>query len=97
MQFPKIISVKALQKYKLNLLFSDGTEGVYDVEDIAGKGVFKIWDVDENFFKVFINRESGAISWPGEIDIDTNNAYCPIKIISPENCFQKQVKYAADQ
>ncbi|MGN6267199.1 MAG: DUF2442 domain-containing protein [Ginsengibacter sp.] len=93
MQFAKIISVEALQKYKLSLRFSDGTEGVYDVEDIAGKGFFKIWDVDENFFKVFINRE-GAISWPGEIDIDTMNAYCTIKKISPENYFQKQMKYA---
>ena len=96
MQFPKIISVEALEKYKLNLRFSDGTEGVYDVEDVAGKGVFKVWDVDENFFKVFINEESGAISWPGEIDIDTVNAYCTIKNISPESYFKKQMNYATD-
>ena len=96
MQFPKIITVEALQKYKLDLRFSDGTKGIYDVEGIAGKGVFKTWDVDENFFKVFIS-ESGAISWPGEIDIDTINAYCTMKKISPENYFQKQMKYATDQ
>lgn len=82
---PKIISVKAFEKYKLKIKFNDGTLGVYDVSDLAGKGVFKIWDIDDHFFKVGINKESGAISWPGGIDIDTLNAYCSIKGISPDN------------
>ena len=97
MQFPKIISVEALKKYKLKVRFSDGTEGIYDVEDIAGKGVFKVWDVDANFFKVFINKESGAISWPGNIDIDTINAYCTVNKISPEKYFNNQMRYATNQ
>jgi hypothetical protein len=66
----------------LKVHFTDGTQGVYEVSDLSGQGVFKIWDIDNNFFKVFINKESGAISWPGEIDIDTINAYCSIKGIS---------------
>ncbi|HEV2830374.1 MAG TPA: DUF2442 domain-containing protein [Hanamia sp.] len=82
MQFPKIISVEAITKYKLKVHFNDGTQGMYELSDLAGQGVFKTWDIDNNFFKVFINKESGAISWPGEIDIDTINAYCAIKGIS---------------
>lgn len=96
MQFPKIISVEALKKYKLKVHFSDGTKGIYDVADLAGKGVFKIWDIDDNFFKVFINKESGAISWPGEIDIDTINTYCTIKGISPDKYFSNQMRYATN-
>lgn len=94
MQFPKIISVEALEKYKIKVIFSDEIQGIYDVSDLAGNGVFKIWDTDDNFFKVFINKESGAISWPGEIDLDRINAYCIIKGISPERFFDNQIKYA---
>ena len=71
MQFPKIISVEAIEKYKLTVKFDDQTDVIYDVSDLSGKGVFKIWDTNDNFFKVFVNMDSGAISWPGEIDIDT--------------------------
>jgi hypothetical protein len=96
MPFPKVTSVEAIEKYNLKLRFADGTEGVYDVSDIAGKGVFKIWDIDDNFFKVFINKESGAISWPDEFDIDTINAYCTIKGISPDKFFNSKMKYATN-
>ncbi len=94
MQFPKIISVVAIEKYKLKIWFNDGTHGVYDVTDLAGKGVFKIWDVDDHFFEVGISKESGSISWPGEIDIDTINAYCSIKGFSPDKFITNQVKRA---
>ena len=96
MPFPKIKSVEALEKYKLKVSFLDGIHGVYDISDVAEKGVFKIWDIDNNFFNVFINKESGAISWPGEIEIDTINAYCTIKGISPDKLFNNQMKYAAN-
>lgn len=59
---PKIISVEALEKYKLQLRLDDGTEGAYEISDLASHGVFKRWDVHNNFFKVFVNKESGAIS-----------------------------------
>ena len=91
---PKIISVEALEKYKIKVVFADGIQGVYDVSDLAGAGVFKIWDVNDNFFKVFINQESGAISWLGEIEIDTINAYRTLKGISPDHFFHNQMKYA---
>lgn len=94
MQFPKIISVEAIEKYRLKIHFTDGTGGIYDVSDLAGKGVFQIWNIEDNFFKVYINKESGAISWPGEIDIDTVNAYCSIKGISPEKYFYNQMDHA---
>ena len=91
---PKIISVEALEKYKIKVVFADELQGVYDVSDLAGTGVFKIWDIDDNFFKVFINQESGAISWRDEIEIDTINTYCTLKRISPDHFFHNQMKYA---
>jgi len=93
----KITSVNAIEKYKLFVSFNDGTEGIYDLQEVAGKGVFKSWDENDNFSKVFINKENGAISWPGELDIDTLNAYFVINNISPEEYFQSQKKYAEHQ
>jgi uncharacterized protein DUF2442 len=96
MEFPKIASVEPVEKYRVKVKFADGIQGIYDVSDLAGKGVFKIWDIDDNFFKVFVNKESGAISWPGDIEIDTLNAYCTIKGISPDKLFSNQMKYASN-
>ncbi len=60
------------------MLFTDNTKADYDVSYLGGKGVFKCWDSDNNFYKVFINPESGSISWSGELDIDTIKVYCII-------------------
>ncbi len=49
MQSPKIVSVEALAKYKLKIQFTDGTQGIYEISDLAGQGVFKIWDIDNIF------------------------------------------------
>ncbi len=93
---PLILKVSAAEKYKLFVQFSDGVEGVLNLEKHAGRGVFAAWDIDDNFSKVFIGAESGAITWPGEIDIDTYNAYCIIKGISPEDFFKNQVAHATN-
>ena len=90
MQFPKVISVKAIGKYKIQVHFNDNTQGDYDISHLAGKGIFKLWDADNNFSRVFINKESGAISWPGEIDLDTLNIYCKIKGISVDKYLHGQ-------
>ncbi len=85
MQFPKIKSVAAIENYRLHIVFTDGAEGDYDISHLSGKGVFKNWDTNSTFYKVFINPESGAISWPGELDVDTINIYCTIKGISVDS------------
>ncbi len=90
----KALTVKALEKYKIFVSFNDGTEGTYDLCESSGNGVFKIWDEDDNFNKVFINKDNGAITWPGAIDIDTLNAWFTINSIEPESYFQSHNKYA---
>jgi len=84
MKFQKVISVNPLEKYRIRIKFDDGAEGVLDISDCAGKGVFKSWETENSFDKVFISKETGAITWPGEIDIDTLNCYLQIKGISYE-------------
>jgi hypothetical protein len=54
MKFPKIKAVTAIKKYILHVEFTDGTKGNYDVEFLAGKGVFKSWDKDDNSSKFIL-------------------------------------------
>ncbi len=89
-----IASVKALKKYSIFIVFNDGTQGVLDLSAHAGRGVFKSWEENDNFYKVFVSGESGAITWPDEIDIDTLNAYFIINKISPEEYRKSQNTYA---
>lgn len=84
MKGPIVISVAAIKKYKIEVCFDDGTKGTYDLKHKAGSGVFREWDNQNHFFEVFINPESGAITWPGELDIDTITVYCTVKNISVE-------------
>lgn len=78
---PTVTEVFAKEKYVIHVTFADGTSGNYDLSHLAGKGVFKAWDEDDNFFKVFTSDQSGAITWPGELDIDTITIYCSIREI----------------
>lgn len=94
MQFPKVLKVRAIKKYKIEVQFVDGTKGFYDLSHLAGKGVFKLWDEGNNFSNVFISKDSGAISWKDQIDLDTLNVYCKIKGISPGTFLQNQEHHA---
>jgi len=95
-RIPKVISVKAINNYQLSVVFDDGLKGVIDVSHLTGKGVFEVWERNDTFKKVYINSENGAISWPGEADIDTLNVYCTIKGITPQQ-FLQQKEYASNQ
>ena len=65
----KVVSVEALEKHRLRVRFSDGTEGVRDFADILAEGGPMVEPLrDAAFFsKVFI--ELGAPTWPNGYDI----------------------------
>ena len=89
MTFPKIIFVKPIEKYRIQVKFDDGINGIYDVGHLAGKGVFKKWDTDQSFDRVLVDKESGAVTWPGIADIDTLMVYCKIRNIDIEEFLYK--------
>lgn len=96
MKTPEITAVKAVKKYCIEIQFSDGLNGTYDVSHLAGKGVFKSWEENNNFFKVDIDANSGAITWPGELDIDSIAVYCAIKNIGISEYLKPAVNNAAN-
>jgi hypothetical protein len=40
----KPISVSALPNLRIKVVFSDGTEGVVGLSELAGQGIFKVWE-----------------------------------------------------
>ncbi|MBF8266259.1 MAG: hypothetical protein HW384_2123 [Dehalococcoidia bacterium] len=71
----KIVSVKPLASYKVKVVFSDGIEGVIDLSDLVGKGVFSVWKDPKQFARVFIDPETHTLAWPGEIDLCPDTLY----------------------
>ncbi len=60
--------------FRLWLKYEDGIEGIVDLSDLAGRGVFEAWSELEVFDAVTVN-ESGAVVWPGDIDLCPDALY----------------------
>lgn len=62
----KITHVRPLRGFRLELAFSEGSSGVVDLSDYAGRGVFETWLTPGAFEQVAIT-DQGALAWPGEL------------------------------
>lgn len=87
--------VKALENYRIFLKFSDGKEGIVDLSEFRGKGVFKAWDKDGLFGKVFINDETKAIAWNENLELDVNNLYLKLIGKSFDEWRNESIEYAS--
>lgn len=66
----KVISVKALENYLLEIEFSDGFRKVIDVQPFLGKGISAALK-DEAYFRQVSLEDGGGIAWPNGYD------FCP--------------------
>ena len=71
----RIVAAKALPSHRLWVRFENGVEGEVDVSDLVGKGIFKAWQEPEFFNQVFIDEESGTVTWPGNLDLAPDAPY----------------------
>jgi len=85
---PKPVEVKALQGYRLWIKYSDGVEGVVDLSELVGKGVFARWENYQDFQKVHIGP-GGEIAWDEEVDLCPDALYLKITGKKPEELFPK--------
>jgi hypothetical protein len=71
---PNIKTATALPGYKLKVEFEDGVDGVIDLSKWKGKGVFELWNNEDNFksFKITTDKK---IAWSGDIDMDPDAFY----------------------
>ena len=70
----KINKIKILSDYKIWLKYSDHTEGVVDLSDLVGRGVFSEWNDYDNFKNVKIGT-SGELIWPCGLDLCSDALY----------------------
>lgn len=70
----KAVQASPLDGFRLWLQYEDGIEGIVDLSDLAGRGVFEAWS-DRSIFDAVTVSESGAIAWPGEIDLCPDALY----------------------
>ncbi len=71
----KIVFVQPLAPYQVMIRFSDGVEGQVDLSDLAGKGVFALWNDPAKFAQVSIDPSSHTLIWPGDIDLCPDTLY----------------------
>ena len=81
-----LVDVKSRGKYKIWLRYSDGIEGLVDLSDLAGRGVFKQWDDSDVFAAVHVT-ESGAVAWTDRLDLCPDMLYMRVTKKSPEKIF----------
>ncbi len=75
----RVVAAKALEPFKVWLRFTDGCEGVVDLDDVFERGgVFAPLRDPAEFAKVRVEREFGTIEWPGEVDLDPDVLYSKI-------------------
>ena len=71
------VSVKALPDFRLWLRYNDGVEGEVDLSDLAGRGVFAVWN-DVAIFNGVRLGAHGAIEWGSDLDICPDSMYLRI-------------------
>ncbi len=82
----RITNVKALQPYRLELTFDDGTSGTVDLAHLAGRGVFACWNDLAVFERVQIGA-SGELLWADEVDLCPDALYLKVTGKKAEEMF----------
>lgn len=70
-----IAGVEVLGYRRLRLTFEDGTVGDVDFTDETWSGILEPLADPDFFAQVFVNPESGTLTWPGEIDLAPEPLY----------------------
>ena len=84
----KPLLAQARPNYQIYLEFSDGTKGEVDLSDLAGSGVFQVWN-DYDFFKKVHIGQHREIKWDDDIELCTDALYLKLTGKSPEQLFPK--------
>jgi hypothetical protein len=83
----RVVSVEALQGYRLRVRFLDGLEGVVDMSGLVASpnaGVFAALADSEVFNRVFVAL--GAVCWPDGLYIAPDAIYAKIKASDGREC-----------
>lgn len=82
----RIIAARALPSFRLELQFENGEQGVVDLSEFVGRGVFTAWKQPGTFEQATITTE-GSIQWPGELDMCPDALYMRMTGKRPDDVF----------
>lgn len=82
----RIKEAKVLDGYRLDLVFDDGTVGVADVSDLAGRGIFSAWN-DRSLFENVTIGTGGELVWAGGPDLCADSLYLRVTGKRPAGIF----------
>ena len=82
----KIISAEPLPGFRLRLNYSDATDQIVDLSDLAGVGVFQAWRKPGVFEQVTVT-DYGSLEWPDELDLCPDSLYLRATGKKPEDIF----------
>ena len=71
------IKIEPLSDYRLRVRYADGVEGIIDLSDQVGRGVFAPLR-DEGFFRKVQIGDRGQIAWSGDLEICPDSVYLEI-------------------
>jgi len=74
---PRVCGVSTTNNYELQLLFTNGEQGVFDCSELLDFGVFKELRNKRYFSQAKVL--DGAVSWPHEQDICPDTLYLDSK------------------
>lgn len=89
----RITAAEARKAYTVWLRYQDGTEGIVDLSENAGRGVFSAWEDREVFEAVEVTPE-GHLAWPGDIDLCADSLYLELKGKQAGELFSKLARTA---
>lgn len=92
----KPIKVKALDNYIIWLKYDDGAEGEINISHLARKGIFKQWDKNNFFAKVYIDKQSKSIAWNDDIQLCPNTLYLKLRKTSYAKWHTQKELHGAD-
>jgi len=74
-----VLRLRPLERYRLWLSFTDGSEGVRDLSDVIAQGGPMVEPLrDPSYFaRAFV--EGGAPTWPNGFDLDPINLYVGLR------------------
>lgn len=70
---PRVKSVSCSENYRLNLIFTNGEEGLFDCSNLLEFGVFQELK-DPSYFQS-VSVVNGTVVWPNEQDLCPDTLY----------------------
>ena len=80
----KVVSVKVLINYLIDISFSDGFSKIVDLRPFIGEGISKALK-DESFFQQVQIESGGGIFWPNGYDFCPEFLYDEVPAVSLES------------